>query len=167
MDAEDFLAICFLGSLLLLPLVAGLLATAMVSYSRTKKWDKKRTRKASHLEESTLLRQDDDGDDESDFLDSDDEAEHDDRKAEEAADRLLTFNQMWRKEFGKVWSGKGAKALAKEREREERRKLAKAVARELDRRERRKARKERAAALAAAAAAAAAVDAEGLPPYKN
>ncbi|KAF1954559.1 hypothetical protein CC80DRAFT_517486 [Byssothecium circinans] len=154
MDTEDILAICFMGSLLLLPLAAGLAATAIVAYSRTKKWDTERNLKASNLESSSSLLPHDD--DESDFLDTDDEAKHNERKAEEEADRFLTFHQMWRKEFRKVWSGKGAKNMAKEREREERKKLAKAVAKELERRDRRRARKERAA-----------MEGEGLPPYKK
>ena len=77
------------------------------------------------------------------FYDTDDENEANERKAEEARDNLLTFGQKWRKEFGRCWKGKGVVQLQKEREREERRKLARAVAKELERRERRRARKER------------------------
>jgi hypothetical protein len=150
MDSDDVLALCFLTTILLLPIATGLAVTSYVAYSRTKKWDKDRTLKAASIESSTLLTSEDP--EESDFYDTDDEAEHDARKAEEEADKYLTFNQMWRKEFRNVWNGKGAKQVIKEREREERRKLAKAVARELERRERRRARK---------------VEGEGLPAYKK
>jgi hypothetical protein len=135
---EDIIAMCVvMGLLLTFPLSVVLFTTGCIAYSRTKKWDKERTLGAAHVESEgdNLLEEDDD------FLDTDDEAEHNERKTEEVQDMLLTFNQKWRKEFAKVWNGKGAKQLIKEREREERRKLAKAIARELDRRERRKARK--------------------------
>jgi hypothetical protein len=136
---EDIIAMCVVMTLLLtFPLSVVLFTTGCIAYARTKKWDKERTLRAANLESETNTLLDTDEDD---FLDTDDETEHNERKAEEAQDRLLTFNQMWRKEFRKVWNGKGAKQLVKEREREERRKLAKAVARELDRRERRRAKK--------------------------
>ncbi|KAF2638414.1 hypothetical protein P280DRAFT_83963 [Massarina eburnea CBS 473.64] len=162
MDAEDIFAVFILGAMLLLPAATGIAVTVCVAYSRTKKWDKERTLAAANLESSSsLLPNSSSGeDDESDFLDTDDETEFHERKTEEAADRYKTFGQMWRKNFKRVWSGKGAKNLAKEREREERRKLAKAVARELERRERRRMRKELRASKE--------VEAEGeLPPYKK
>ncbi|KAF2864720.1 hypothetical protein BDV95DRAFT_508703 [Massariosphaeria phaeospora] len=150
---EDLVAMCaVMGVLLTFPLFVVLIITASIAYARTKKWDKERTLKAANVESetNTLLDADED-----DFLDTDDEAECNERKAEEAKDKFLTFSQMWRKEFRKVWSGKGTQQLIKERERDERRKLAKAVARELDRRERRQARK----------AAIAVGKGEALPPY--
>ncbi|KAF2680808.1 hypothetical protein K458DRAFT_421141 [Lentithecium fluviatile CBS 122367] len=141
-----------MGLLLMFPLSIVLLTTSCIAYARTKKWDKERTLKTANVESETNTLLDTDEDD---FLDTDDEAEHNERKAEEERDKSLTFNQMWRKEFRSVWNGKGAKQIAREREREERRKLAKAVARELDRRERRKARK----------AAREAGEGDALPPY--
>ena len=154
---EDILALCiFMALLLAFPFSIVFFTTACIAYARTKKWDKERATKAAHIESetNTLL----DGE-EDDFLDTEDEADYHERKAEEERDRLLTFNQKWRKEFGKVWNGKGAKQLIKEREREERRKLAKAIAREMDRRERHQARRAAAESLTGAG--------EALPPYKN
>jgi len=154
---EDIIAMCVVMTMLLaFPLSVVLFTTGCIAYARTKKWDKERTLKTANLESETNTLLDDDSDDD-DFLDTDDEDDHNARKAEEEQDRFLTFNQMWRKEFKKVWSGKNAKQLIKEREREERRKLAKAVAQELDRRERRRAKK----------AAREAGEGEALPPYKN
>jgi hypothetical protein len=152
---EDIIAMCVVLTVLLaFPLSVVLFTTGCIAYARTKKWDKERTLKTANLESETNTLLDSDEDD---FLDTDDEADHNARKTEEAQDRLLTFNQMWRKEFGKVWNGKGAKQLIKEREREERRKLAKAVAQELERRERRRARK----------AAREAGEGDALPPYRK
>lgn len=122
--------------------------TGCIAYSRTKAWDKSRNQGSLSLESSRLVE-----DDESDFIDTDDEEEHNKRKAEEEADKLLTFRQKFNKEFKKCWNGKGRDEIVKSKEREERRKLAKAVARELDRRERRRARQ------------AAKGQAEDLPPY--
>jgi biopolymer transport protein ExbB/TolQ len=148
---EDVIALCvFAGLLIAFPLSVVLITTSCIAYARTKKWDKERTLKAANLESETNNLLDTDEDDE--FLDTDDESDH---KAEEEQDKFLTFGQMWRKELKKAWTGKGAKQMIKEREREERRKLAKAVARELDRRERRKAKK----------AKKEAEDTETLPPY--
>jgi len=149
---EDLVAFCIFFVLLVgFPLAVVLTTFSCIAYARTKKWDKERSQRVNALESeaNTLLDSDDD------FLDTDDENEYNERKAEEEQDRLLTFGQMWRKEFRKVWNGKGVQQLAKEREREERRKLAKAVATELDRRERRRARR----------AAKEAEERETLPPY--
>jgi hypothetical protein len=125
--------------------------TGCVAYSRTKAWDKSRNQGAITLESTRLVENAED--DESDFVDTDDEDDHNKRKAEEEADKTLTFNQKFRKEFKKCWNGKGREDIVKTKEREERRKLAKAVARALDRRERRRARQ------------AAQGQAEELPPY--
>jgi biopolymer transport protein ExbB/TolQ len=136
---EDILVF---GAVLLLfiswPVSIAVIVTSCVAYSRTKEWDRKRNLKEANLETNRLV--DSNSDDESDFLDTDDENDYNARKAEELAESHMTFNQMWRKQFRKVWNGKGAKQVQREKEREERRKLAKAVARELDRRERRRAR---------------------------
>ncbi|KAJ4289547.1 hypothetical protein N0V90_010876 [Kalmusia sp. IMI 367209] len=151
---EDLIALCVMVALLVFfPFSVVVLILGLVSYSRTKAWDKARAKKVANLESSTLLSDDDD----SDFYDTDEEADRTERKAEEQRDAFLTFGQKWRKEFVKCWKGKGAAQLLKEREREERKKLAKAVARELERRERRKARK----------AEREIKENEGLPPYKN
>jgi hypothetical protein len=125
--------------------------TGCIAYSRTKAWDKSRNQGAITLESTRLV--DNADDDESDFVDTDDEDDHNKRKAEEEADKTLTFNQKFRKEFKKCWNGKGREDVIKIKEREERRKLAKAVARALDRRERRRARQ------------AAQGQTEDLPPY--
>ncbi|KAL1602600.1 hypothetical protein SLS60_006016 [Paraconiothyrium brasiliense] len=146
---EDLIALCFMvGLLIVFPLSVVTLVLGSVAYSRTKAWDRERNQRTS-AQESLLNKDDDD----SEFYDTDDEAEANERKAEETRDAMLTFGQKWRKEFGKAWKGKGMAQMQKEREREERRKLAKAVAKELDRRERRAARK--------------AERKEGLPPYQK
>ena len=125
--------------------------TGCIAYSRTKAWDKTRNQGAISLESSRLVEIPDD--EESDFVDTDDEDDHNKRKAEEEADKTLTFRQKFSKEFKSCWNGKGREEIVKNKEREERRKLAKAVARALDRRERRRARQ------------ASQGQAEELPPY--
>jgi hypothetical protein len=150
---EDLIAFgIFMLLFLSFPFLTVLGITGCVAYSRTKTWDKARNVRAVSLESETnpLVES---NDDESDFYDTDDEEEHNTRRAEEEADKNITFNQKFRKEFKKVWSGKGKTDIVKQREREERRKLAKAVAREMQRVERRKAR------------AAAKVQSEDLPAY--
>ncbi|KAF3001462.1 hypothetical protein E8E13_008339 [Curvularia kusanoi] len=134
---EDLLALlAVMGIFVTFPLSVVLFTTACVAYSRTKKWDKERNLAAVNAESSSPLI-----DEEDDFLDTDDEEEYAAKKAEEENDKTLTFKQKFRKEFKAVWSGKGREQIVKEKEREERRKLAKAVAKELERRERRRARK--------------------------
>lgn len=136
---EDLLAlIVVMGVFVTFPLGVVLFTTGCIAYARTKKWDKERNLKAVNAESSDRLI---DGEDEDDFLDTDDEEEFAAKKAEEENDKILTFKQKFRKEFRAVWSGKGREQIIKEKEREERRKLAKAVAKELERRERRRARK--------------------------
>lgn len=146
---EDLLAMLLvLGLFVSFPIAVVAFTTGCIAYSRTKAWDKERNLKAVNAEASTLLP---DADSDDDYLDTDDEAEQTARKTEEENDKFLTFGQMYRKQFRKVWSGKNAQQIVKEREREERRKLAKAVAKEIDRRERRRARKaERQASFEAA-----------------
>jgi hypothetical protein len=154
---EDLVAFGIVMMLFLsFPFLTVLSITGCVAYSRTKTWDKARNQRAVGLESSngeTNRLVSDEADEESDFYDTDDEEEHKKNKTEEEADKYLTFNQKFRKEFKKVWSGKGKGDVIKQKEREERRKLAKAVAREMDRRERRKAR------------AAAKAQSEDLPAY--
>lgn len=170
MDEDDVFAILFLLTIVTLPLTLVLATTSLIAYSRTKKWaaaNKKSVRLPTDPEASSaaLLSSDDVEDDEDDdYLDTEDEAEQTAAKAEAEADKSKTFGQMWRKEFRKVWSGKGAKGIAKEREREERRKLAKAVARELDRRER---RRERRAIRERAKVQQGEMEMEGLPKYEK
>jgi hypothetical protein len=138
---EDLIAFGIVMMLFLsFPFLTVLSITSCVAYSRTKTWDRARNQRAVSLEadEANPLVSSDSEDE--DFYDTDDEEEHNTRRAEEDADKNLTFGQKFRKEFRKVWSGKGKPDLLKQREREERRKLAKAVARELQRVERRKAR---------------------------
>ncbi|KAF9732192.1 hypothetical protein PMIN06_009902 [Paraphaeosphaeria minitans] len=135
---EDLIALCVMvGVLIVFPLSVVALVLGSVAYARTKAWDRARNH-LSNAQESLLPTAEDD---DSEFYDTDDEAEANERKDEEARDAMMTFGQKWRKEFGKAWKGKGMMQIQKEREREERRKLAKAVAKELDRRERRAARK--------------------------
>ena len=135
------------------PFLLLLSITGCIAYRRTKAWDKSRNQAATGMEATRLV---DGASDESELDDTDDESERAQRKAEARADNFLTFNQKFRKEFGKLWRGKGREAVVKEREREERRKLAKAVAKELDRRERRRARQ-----------AAKNQEVDELPPYKK
>lgn len=136
MDEDLIAMIVVVGLLVTFPLGVVLFTTACIAYSRTKNWDKERNLKSVNAESSDPLI-----DDEDDFLDTDDEEEYAAKKAEEENDKNLTFKQKYCKEFRAVWSGKGREQIVKEREREERRKLAKAVAKELERRERRRARK--------------------------
>ncbi|KAF1838663.1 hypothetical protein BDW02DRAFT_564771 [Decorospora gaudefroyi] len=148
---EDLIAFGIVMLLFLsFPFLMVLSITGCIAYSRTKAWDKARNQRAVSLEAETNRLVE--ADDESDFYDTDDEEEHNKRVAEEEIDKSLTFNQKFRKEFKKVWSGKGKTEILKQKEREERRKLAKAVAREMNRIERRKAR-------------AAKVQSEDLPAY--
>jgi hypothetical protein len=135
---EDLIAfgIVMVG-FLSMPLILVLSITGCIAYGRTKAWDKTRNQGAISLESSRLVENEDDEDD---FVDTDDENDHHKRKADEEADKSLTFNQKFRKEFKSCWNGKGREEIMKAKEREERRKLAKAVAREMDRRERRRAR---------------------------
>lgn len=143
---EDLLALgAVLTLLIAFPFSVVAFVLACVSYSRTRAWDRARNQRATKLEASSSLlsKDNNDDDDDSEFYDTDDENEANERKVEEARDNLLTFGQKWRKEFGRCWKGKGVVQIQKEREREERRKLARAVAKELERRERRRARKER------------------------
>jgi hypothetical protein len=148
---EDLVAFGIVMVVLLsMPFALLMSIMSCVAYSRTKAWDKKRNQGSIALESEPLV-----DDDESDFLDTDDEEEHNKRKADEEADKTLTFKQKFWKEFRSAWNGKGRDEIMKNKEREERRKLAKAVAREMDRRERRRAR------------AAAKGQSEDLPPYKK
>lgn len=141
------------------PFILIAFTTACIAHSRAKEWDRKRKTNDHDVElNETLLAEE-----EEDFLDSDDEADYNERKAEKEKDSLLTFNQKWRKEFRAVWKGRTKEVIQKEKEREERkerRKLAKAVAQEMERRERRRASK--------AAREEAGVDGdEPLPPYRK
>ncbi|KAF1846046.1 uncharacterized protein K460DRAFT_366889 [Cucurbitaria berberidis CBS 394.84] len=151
---EDLIAFGIVMVLFLsFPILLVLGITGCVAYGRTKAWDKSRNQATVGLEGTPLV---DSADEESDFYDTDDETEHNKRKAEEEAERFLTFKQKFRKEFKKAWSGRGREDVMKQKEREDRKKLAKAVAREMDRRERRRARQ-----------AAQGVESEDLPPYKK
>ncbi|CAO2649191.1 Nn.00g101400.m01.CDS01 [Neocucurbitaria sp. VM-36] len=151
---EDLIAFGIVMVLFLtFPFLIVLSITGCVAYGRTKAWDKARNQATVGLEGTPLVNS---ADEESDFYDTDDETEHNKRKAEEEADKFLTFKQKFRKEFRKVWNGKGREDVVKQKEREERKKLAKAVAREMDRRERRRARQ-----------AAQGVESEDLPPYRK
>lgn len=135
---EDLIALTVMvGVLIVLPLSVVTLVLGSVSYARTKAWDRARNQRAT-AQEALLPGS---SSDDSEFYDTDDENEANERKAEESREAMMTFGQKWRKEFGKAWKGKGMVQIQKEREREERRKLAKAVAKELERRERRAARK--------------------------
>jgi hypothetical protein len=141
------------------PFVLVALTTACVARSRTKEWDRKRRSATTDVElNETLLNGEED-----DFLDSEDEADFNERKAEVEADSRLTFNQKWRKEFRSAWKGRTKEMIQKEKEREERkerRKLAKAVAQEMERREARRAMK-------AARQETEVGDDEALPPYRK
>ena len=119
MDEDDIFALLFLLTIFTLPLTLFLLTTALIAYSRTKKWaaanNKSVTLPADPEASSALLptnNADAEDDDDDDYLDTEDEAEQTAAKAEAEADKHKTFAQMWRKEFRKVWSGKGAKGIA-------------------------------------------------------
>ncbi|KAF2031740.1 hypothetical protein EK21DRAFT_110636 [Setomelanomma holmii] len=128
--------------------------TGCIAYSRTKTWDKARNQGAISLESTCLV--DNAANDDSDFYDTDDEEEHNKRMVEEEADKDLTFNQKFRKEFKNCWNGKGREHMIKTKEREERKKLARAVVRAMERRAAKQARQ------------TAQGEAEELPPsYKN
>ena len=137
MDEDLIAMIVVMGLFVAFPLGVVIFTTSCIAYSRTKKWDKERNLKSVNAEASDPLIDED----EDDFLDTEDEAEYTAKKVEEENDKTLTFKQKFRKEYRAVWSGKGREQIIKEREREERKKLAKAVAKELERRERRRARK--------------------------
>lgn len=142
MDAssEDIAVFACFAVLFLSPFLIPLIITLCIAGSRTRKWKKEKARRdhavatGTEVETNPLVQEQN----EDEFYDSEDEAEFAAQKAEQEADWTLTPRQKFRKEFKKCWSGKAAKQLAKEREREERRKLAKAVAKEIDRRERRR-----------------------------
>ncbi|KAF1920193.1 hypothetical protein BDU57DRAFT_6274 [Ampelomyces quisqualis] len=149
---EDLIAFgCVMLLFLSFPFFIVMSITGCIAYSRTKTWDKARNRGAITLESTSLVENRED--DESDFVDTDDEDDYNKRKAEEESDKILTFGQKYRKEFKKCWNGKGREEILKTKEREDRRKLAKAVARALDRRESKRARQ------------AAQGQADDLPPY--
>ncbi|KAJ4370364.1 hypothetical protein N0V83_004882 [Neocucurbitaria cava] len=151
---EDFIAFGIVMLLFLaFPFLVVVSITGCVAYSRTKAWDKARNQATVGLEGTPLVGC---GEEESDCCDTNDEEEHKKYKAKEEADKLLTFKRKFRKEFRKLWNGKGREDVMKQKEREDRRKLAKAVARELDRRERRRARQ-----------AEQVGESEDLPPYRK
>lgn len=139
MDEDLILFIFFLVALIGVPTFIVFAILASVAYSRTKAWDKARNQESISLESDSSKLLDDNEDE---FYDTEDEEESVKRKAEVEADRYLTFNQKWRKELGKCWSGGNGQVrdAFKKKEREERRKLAKAVVREMQRVERKKAR---------------------------
>lgn len=142
---EDLIAfICFLTLFILFPISLALSITGCIAHSRTRAWQKERAQKAAHLEASDPLL---DGKtnnlstedvEEQDFWDEEDEEEDRKRKVEELEEATMTFGQKWRKEFRKIWNGSG-RNLIKEREREERKKLAKLVVRAMEKREARRA----------------------------
>lgn len=140
---EDLIALAVMvGVLLVFPLSVVALILACISYARTRAWDRARNQRST-LQESLLPSSSTSDDSDSEFYDTDDENEANERKAEESREAMMTFGQKWRKEFCKAWKGKGMVQIQKEREREERRKLARAVKKELERRERRAERKRR------------------------
>jgi hypothetical protein len=150
---EDLIAFGIVMVLFLsVPVMITCSITGCVAYGRTKAWDRARNQGAITLESTRLVENSDD--DESDFVDTDDEDDYNKRKAEEEAEKSLTFKQKFWKEFKKCWNGKVGSELVKTKEREDRKKLAIAIAKVLDRRERRRARK-----------AAAKGQADELPPY--
>lgn len=139
-----------IGIAVALPICAALfiviIIPPMVAYARTKKWDRERTLEAVNVDAETHpLVNEPDPDDETIFLDSEDEAEQNTRKAEKAAEkeaeRYLTFGQKFRKEWAKAYEGRSPSKDKEERKKKEMRKLVKALTRELDRRERRRAGK--------------------------
>ena len=151
-DIIPFFVIFFM--LLGLPFILVLSISACIACSRTKEWKKKRASQTNNIEAEPL-----NAEEEEDFLDTEDEADYYAQKAEEEADMHLTTRQKFRKECFRAWKGNG-KDMLKQREREERRKLAKAVAREVERRERKRAREQNQAGSSSN-------EPEGLPSYNN
>jgi hypothetical protein len=128
---EDLIAFGIVMMLFLaVPVMITCSITGCVAYGRTKAWDRARNQGAITLESTRLVENPDD--DESDFVDTDDEDDFNKRKAEEEAEKTLTFNQKFRKEFKKCWSGKVSSELVKTKEREDRKKLAIAIAKVLE-----------------------------------
>lgn len=160
---EDYVAlILFISLFLTFPfvLITGILSC--IACSRTRAWKKEqRKRRFQNLSQSpdneSLVESEEEEED--DFLDTEDEEDQKKAKAEELADRNLTTRQKFRKEFGRAWKG-NVQDLQKQKEREERRKLAKAVAREIERQERRARRQERRAGAGSSA------DGDLLPRYE-
>lgn len=140
MDEDLIVGLLFIILFLTFPFLLVLSILSCIAYSRTRTWQKEQAR--LHQPGAEPLVEDPE-EEEDDFLDTEDEEDYKSRKAEEAADRNLTTRQKFRKEFGKAWRGNGVKDVAKQREREERRKIAKAVAREIERLERRRGRQQR------------------------
>ncbi len=143
---EIIYGLLFMSLFILFPVVLVLSITACIALSSTREWQKARAAASSPSSssiESAPLNPDEEAEeeDELDFLDSDEEADYHALKAEQAADKLLTFRQKFRKDFKKIWTGGVGKDAAKIREREERRKVARAVAREIERLERRRVRR--------------------------
>lgn len=143
MDEDLAVGLLFIVLFLTFPFLLVLSILSCIAYSRTRAWKKEQIRLQSADNEPLVTPEE-----EEDFLDTDDEEDHKKQKAEELADRNLTTRQKFRKEFGKAWRGNGMNTL-KQREREERRKLAKAVAREIERRDRRRERESRQAGSSA------------------
>lgn len=139
-DSEDIVVLACFVVLFLCPFFIPLAITACIAGSKTRKWKKEKARRNQAITAGTDVETDPlvEERNEDEWYDSEDEADFKAQKAEQEADWNLTPRQKFKKEFKKCWSGKAAKTLAKEKEREERRKLAKAVAKELDRRERRR-----------------------------
>ncbi|KAB2108736.1 hypothetical protein AG0111_0g2462 [Alternaria gaisen] len=109
------------------------------AYKRTKAWEKCRDQHYNTQSSETTHCVPEKSSD-LEFYDTEDEEEHYQRKAEEEADKHLTFYGKFWKEFQNQASGKIGSDEMKKRDREERKKLAKAVVRELDLRERKKAK---------------------------
>ncbi|CAN9241217.1 unnamed protein product [Alternaria alternata] len=110
------------------------------AYKRTKAWHKCRDQHFIDTQSPETIRCLLEKNSDVEFYDTEDEEEHHQRKAEEKADKHLTFyGKLW-KEFRNQQSGKIGFDEVKKKDREERRKLAKAVVRELDLRERNKAK---------------------------
>lgn len=171
MDEDLIAGLAFIFLFLCFPLIFILSITACIAGSRTRAWKKEqavRLQKLSSPENEALVLEEEQEDDlEDDFLDTEDEEDYKTKKAEEEADRHLTPRQKFRKEFKKVWGGKGAKNELREREREERRKVAKAVAREIERLERRRARRNGGGGAGAGSSSEAAAAGDLLPRYEE
>lgn len=140
MSDEDLFISIVAGVMMLGPFIlVGLCLPCCVSYSRAKTWDKQRKatlEKTANGEANPLVTSD--SDDEADFYDTEDEEDLEAQKKEQEEDSHLTFNQKWRKEFGRFWRGKSNNDIlrAKKREeRKERRKLARVVVKAMERRE--------------------------------
>lgn len=174
MDEDLVFGLCFLLAIFLLPVLLVTTILSICAAVETRSWQKKKALRLQNSDVSDSLinktSSDSDSDSDVEILDSEDEAEKQDRidaKQEEEAEWLLTTKEKFFKELSKAFRGRGAKIaerLRLKKEREERRKLAKDVVKVMRRYERRQAKLERRAVQAGTSSGV--NKEEGLPTYR-